>query len=252
MAVTWNAFNERSVIEECTLELNDMVPAIPSMGGREIGVHLRKAAEAVPEGCCIVEVGAWLGAGTAQLAIGASRASPVPRIHVFDRFRASKSEVLKAEKGGIRLKKGQSTLPLIQKNLAGFEVSIELNQISIEDITWQHGPIGLYVDDAAKVPNSFHHVLRTFGPSWVPGTTLLILMDYGYWKKHPNDPERAKELRVQHDFVTAHPDVFTIIDEGPIEGTSAAIVRYDKAFDFDTVPVVPRKRRTFLSRLFGS
>lgn len=232
-------------------DLNEMALAIPSMDGREIGMHLRRAAAAVPEGCCIVEVGAWLGAGTAQLAIGANDAASAPRIHVFDRFKATKSEVLKAKKVGVDLKRGQSTLPLVKKNLAGFGARIELNQCSVEDIVWQHGPIGLYVDDAAKVPHTFFHALREFGPSWVPGVTTLILMDYGYWKNFGDDPKRAKELRVQHDFVTAHPDVFTIMDGGPVAGTAAAIIRYDRAFDFSTVPVIPRKRRTIMDRLLG-
>jgi len=242
--------NDPSDQNETLDDLHTLALSIPSMGGHKIARHLREAAEKVPEGSCIVEVGAWLGAGTAQLALGAKKASPVPKIHVFDRFHASRSEVVKADKGGISLKKGQSTLPLVQENLARFDAQIEYYQGSIEDIVWTGGPIGLYVDDAAKVPSSFYAVLKAFGPSWIPGVTTLILMDYGYWKRHQNDPARATELRVQHDFVTGNPETFSVINEGPIAGTSAAIIRYERAFDFSTVPTVSRKKPTFLSRLF--
>jgi hypothetical protein len=43
---------------------------IPSMGGRQIGPFLQRAAADVPGEMAIVEVGTWLGAATAELARG--------------------------------------------------------------------------------------------------------------------------------------------------------------------------------------
>ena len=52
------------------MELNGIADQIPSMGGNEIGSVLRDLARQAPADTSIVEVGAWLGAGTAQLALG--------------------------------------------------------------------------------------------------------------------------------------------------------------------------------------
>src|SRR5690606_12370375 len=50
--------------------LERLADEFPSMGGKKIGPFLRKLARAAPSHTAIVEVGSWLGAGTAQLAIG--------------------------------------------------------------------------------------------------------------------------------------------------------------------------------------
>lgn len=221
------------------------------MGGREIADHLRKAAADVRPGHCIVEVGAWLGAGTAQLAYGARSATPTPTIHVFDKFKASKTEVVKAANGGLPLKKGQNTQFIVEDHLRNFGVPIEFHRGNIEDIHWQNGPIGLYVDDAAKAPSDFSHILKTFGPSWVPGVTVLFFMDYSYWKLYAEtDPARAKRLRVQHDFMSGHRENFSVIDEGPIADTTTAIFRYEKELDFSSLPTIEDAKPGFLSRFF--
>lgn len=213
--------------------LEDAAARIPCMGAKKIGTILRQAAAEVPAGSCIVEVGAWLGAGTAQLAMGAMASPSGPEVHVFDRFTASASEVGKAAAADITLVEGQDTRPVVGKHLSAFDASVHLHRGDIRDIEWTHGSIGLYVDDASKEMKEFSHVLKTFGPSWVPGQTILIMMDFGYWRKFAHDPAAEKRLRAQYDFITAHPDCFEMVDERPVKGSSAAIIRYTKAFDFN-------------------
>jgi len=220
---------------QITKEQQAVVDSIPSMGGREIATHLRHYAARTPAGSAIVEVGSWLGAGTVQLAIGASNNAHRPPIFVHDRFRAAKTEVLKAESGGVTLRRRQNTLPFVKGKLAQFGVDIHFRRTLIKDIIWKDGPIGLYVDDAAKGPPDFAHVLRTFGPSWIAGETVLILMDYHYWQK-AKDRAAAERYRCQFDFINAHPENFEVIDDNKVGGTSAAIIRYVTPFDFTTVP----------------
>ncbi len=222
-------------------QIEDAVSRIPSMGGRQIGEHLRQLAAQTTMDSCIVEVGAWLGAGTAQLALGAKNAEPVPDIHVFDHFHASESEVTKAAAAGVELKKGQDTRSVVESHLANLDASIHLHKGRIEEIRWEHGPIGLYVDDASKDVADFNHILRAFGPSWIAGETMLVLMDYGYWKKFAHDPAMEKRLRIQTDFITSNDDYFEMVNERPIKGTSAAIIKYVKPFDFSAVPAIARK-----------
>ena len=59
---------------------------------------LRNLARHAPAGTSIVEVGTWLGAGTAQLALGIrERARPSEvALHCYDRWQANRSEITKA------------------------------------------------------------------------------------------------------------------------------------------------------------
>lgn len=245
---------------------------IPSMGGREIGLLLRKLAAEVPSGGRIVEVGSWLGAGTAQLALGARRMDNPPTIHCYDYWTASEQEVQKAGNLGVTLAIGQDTLPLVRARIEALADNVVFHKGSISGITWNAGEIALYVDDAAKQPRDFHHVLTTFGPSWVPGVTVLVLMDYYFWKKKHG--HAAAVYKCQQKFIEAHPAHFRTLPDigqripgfrevkGWQSGTEAFL--YTRAFDFAglepfkipvnyraLLPPVIRKPLGRISRLLG-
>jgi hypothetical protein len=99
--------------------LHELAEKIPSMGGTEIGALLREAARNAPSNTAIVEVGCWLGAGTAQLALGIrERQNPATvQLHTYDRWQASQREVEKAAKSGWRLSIGENTLPRVSQTL---------------------------------------------------------------------------------------------------------------------------------------
>ena len=134
----------------------------------------------MPQGdTSIVEVGSWLGAGTAQLALGLrAREHADVRLHCFDRWTAQLGEVRKAARQGVRLKLFQDTLPYVRRTLEQFEVPLELHQGDVMRARWDGGPISVYVDDCCKQLPLFCHSLATFGPAWIPGETVVLLMDF--------------------------------------------------------------------------
>ena len=210
--------------EDLTLE--KLAAAIPSQGGRKAGPLLRQAArEAMPQ-TAIVELGCWLGAGTAQLALGLRERNDAHGVdvHCFDYFQASGPEVRKAKAAGIALNRGQDTLPVVQGLLAPFDVPISYRKGSIEFAHWKRRPISVYVQDAGKDPASFSLMISKFAPSWVPGQTVLFLMDFYTWRKSGKAFERC-----QTDFVEANQDCFS--DPEPIRGTSSVKLRYLKQVD---------------------
>jgi hypothetical protein len=205
--------------------------SFPSMGSREIGSFLRKLAREAPPDTAIVEVGSWLGAGTAQLALGVCERAPdrSVTIHAYDRWRASESEVGKALLGaGLRLSPGEDTLPFVMKKLRPFGARIIFTKGELEGFDWSGRPISVYVDDAAKVPSWFYHVLRTFGPSWIPGDTVLVLMDFHHWKK-TGQPDH----RCQQNFIEAHPAHFSQIED--LRRRSNAAFLYRARLDFENL-----------------
>lgn len=209
---------------------NEAVPepvrVIPSMGGREIGRHLRKWASECPDETSIIELGVWLGAGTAQLALGVKESGRDVIVHGYDRFRASSSEVKKAEQQGIELVPGQNTEPVVVHLLrsAGLlhYVGFSIGEISkakrYED---DDGPISMYVDDANKQPGNFIGALRNFGPYWMGRITIVVLMDYWYFEQKPT----KTHLHFQHDWMQRNQFSFEPIMLR-MPGTSAAAFRY--------------------------
>lgn len=139
------------------------------MGGDKIGQWLKRYALEVPEDRAIVEVGAWLGAGTQHLNVGR-------KLYVYDRFRALPGEVIKARAFGVDLVANQDTLPWVEARVPG-PLYI---QGEILDAHYDGPRIGLYVDDACKREPLWNHAIRTFSPQFVPGETVVFLMDFDY------------------------------------------------------------------------
>ena len=223
--------------------LQALAERIPSMGGREIGPWLRKLARNCQAGTSVVEVGSWLGAGTAQLALGiAERQHPHEvTLHCYDRWLANGSEVAKASDFGIRLEEGENTLLRVRDVLESFGVPMVFHQGELIEFDWNDGPISLYVDDASKLPEAFVHVLQTFGASWVPGTTVVVLMDYGYWKT-----SGVAEHRCQQMFVEFNRHCFERLS---CDNEQHAVFLYKRAFESIPTEVVSMALQQVRQRL---
>lgn len=215
MSVDYLALDEAGVSE--------LVLKIPSMGGREIGKYLRQWASEVRPGHGIVELGVWLGAGTAQMALGVRESGNGVLVRGYDRFSALQSEVRKAADHGVTLIPGMDTRPVISRLLAPLEIQdhCTLTRGVIPPESYDGPPIGLHVDDACKRAGRFLAALRTFGPHWVAGETIVVLMDYWYFERRSKDPG----LQFQHDWMRAETSSFKVIAER-MPGTSAAAFCY--------------------------
>ncbi len=75
-------------------------------------------------------------------------------------------------------------------------------------------------------------------------------MDYYYWKK-AEDEESARKLRVQHDFVTAHPEAFGPIESEHTRNNSSAIFRHTARVDLGALPFMQSARTGLLKRFLS-
>lgn len=214
--------------------LEEAAKRIPHMGGLRIGSFLRQTAKTAPSGTAIVELGCWLGSGTAQMALGIlERPRRDVSLHVFDNFHTSESSAAKAQRQGYDfLQPGDDTLSLVQSTLEPFGVPIDWRKGMLGKGTeWDGEPISVYVDDATKYSHTFHACLEIFGPSWVPGTTVIVLMDYYLFRKRKDlTDKRRASLRSQFDFINAHPQNFEPIAD--LRDSSCAAFRYTNRMDF--------------------
>ena len=203
--------------------VSDAVLAIPSMGGREIGRHLRDWSSMLREGEQAVELGCWLGAGTAQMALGIKSAGlMMSKVHSFDKFSATFSQIEKAKAVGMSLQRGDTTIVVMGLlKSAGVLDYVKLHKGQIGAQSWDDGKIGLYVDDACKREEAFVQAIRTFGPSWIPERTVIVLMDFWYYKRKGADAG----LRFQSDWMNRHAHNFEVVERTML-GTSAAAFRF--------------------------
>lgn len=172
---------------------NEMIQAaniIPSMGGREIGPRISAYVSAMKNGLNIIEIGSWLGAGTAQIMTAMIEHDKLLSVlHVYDRFRATGSEIKKAKKCGVKLKPAMDTLPMVKRNLAPFlkSVNAEFYKGNAAEIKYNGVDIGIFVIDAAKRKGSFIPVIKEFEKHFIPGETICFFMDYYYYIHRPDE-----------------------------------------------------------------
>ncbi len=211
------------------VDLYGLADQIPSMGGTRIAPVLRALARDAPANTSIVEVGTWLGAGTAQLVLGIrERQRPGDvSLHCYDRWHANRKEMAKAARWGVRLSLGEDTLPRVRRALEPLDVPIRFHKGDFRRSGWEGGAISVYVDDASKMPDMFFHALQTFGPCWVPGETVIVFMDYEHWKI-----TGVAEHECQKSFIESNSNCFE-----RLEYDGHTVFLYKEPINFDKVSI---------------
>jgi len=191
------------------------------MGGARFNELFKKYARRAPNGSAIVELGTWLGAGTRPLCEGVQESGKDVEIHSYDKFEVRGNEIEKAAQFKVNLKDNQNTLPLVKKWLKEYKVKLFLHKCEITDQKWEtEKPIFLYIDDACKYKETFIPALKIFSPYWIPGITIIVLMDFYFYLQRPND----LKLKFQKEFIQSHPDNFELITSNV--KLSTAIFKY--------------------------
>lgn len=193
---------------------------IPSMGGRQLGPVYDKYIAEMDDGLNIVEAGAWLGAGTAQILISMYERKKLNSIlYVFDGFQANASEIKKAKRYGVKLKSGQNTLPLVKRFLHPMTewIEVKFRRARIMGMEYNGGPIGILVLDMGKKEEYFKHLMSMFEHKLVDGA-VVFFMDY-YYYLHKDD----KSLMCQKNIIeeSGHYEELE-----KFEGLSCSVRRY--------------------------
>ena len=210
------------------IDLVSVAERIPFMQEMETKRRLQALAHDVLPDTAVVEIGSWLGAGTAQLALGLRDrvGDDCVQIHCYDHWRATLRDVTRAARRGMQLRVGEDLLPRVERTLAPFGVPVTFHQGALEDAKWHGEPISLYIDDTATTPGLFYRTLCTFGPSWVPGKTVIMLMDSKFWKR------TERENTFQKQVIETYSHCFE-----PIARNGSALFRYTAPLDFDALAI---------------
>jgi len=197
------------------LELAGQIPSQNEAGVKQL---LYQYGQTLAHGA-VVELGPWLGSITAHVATGMARAGHENPIYVYDRFYANDREVEKAERAGLKLALAQDTIEVFKQYMEPFGAKIFAKKGNLLDAKWVHGPIALYIDDAAKQEEIFKFCLKTFSPSFIPGITIVALLDFFYYQKTKKDSHKC-----QKRFMDKHKADYEFVCR--VEGSSTGIFRY--------------------------
>ena len=123
----------------------------------------------------IVELGAWLGAGTEAIARGIRDSGYANTVHSYDRFRWDpRTHGPKA--AGLSVTDLYKTY---KANLGELLAYVEPHKGEIESQCWQGVPIALMICDAPKRLKPVAHVLSAFGTFLMPGA-IMAWQDFCY------------------------------------------------------------------------
>jgi hypothetical protein len=191
-------------------QLEKIADKIPTMVNAACKETVRYYAAAINEGLHIVEVGSWLGACTAQIALGLVESGKYNPIYVYDHFTCrDASQIEKAAAVGYQLIKGKEYLTDFQNTIDKFGKEYYTMSGDTRKATWDKKKrIGLYIDDASKKQEAFDHAVKTFFPAFMPGVTVVMLLDFYYYEKKP-------QYKYQKEWMDAHKNNFKLIGRIP-------------------------------------
>ncbi len=126
----------------------------------------------------LVEIGSWLGRSTLHLAAGLSRSGHEAELHCFDGFTWARSDPKKSD---LPLQPGDNFQKFFEANVSPFKSLITPHRTKIANISWPGAPVEVLFLDAPKKLPEITRCLEVFGPSLIPGKSIIAIQDYQYF-----------------------------------------------------------------------
>lgn len=185
----------------------------PSMNPKQVHEYLHEIGKNWTGQGVVVELGSWLGGSAISLLEGLVEADYNRTFYAFDRWRANDGEVRKANKQGSKIHFKQDLKPIflnnvkeVYENILAVQGNIEK---SIHQVQWPD--IEICIFDAPKKNPIFSKCIRALAPYWIPGVTILGLMDYHHHKKFSG---KAKDdLLAPVNFINNNKECFEMIKD---------------------------------------
>ncbi len=126
----------------------------------------------------LVEIGSWLGRSTMHLAAGLRRTGSQENLHCFDGFAWGPSD---PQKSDLPLRPGDNFQAYFEANLADYSDLVSAHRTRIANIAWTGQPVEVLFLDAPKKLTEITRCLEVFGPSLIPGRSIIAIQDYQYF-----------------------------------------------------------------------
>lgn len=174
---------------------------IPAMTSPQVHKYLEELGASWSGAGTAMELGCWLGASSIALLKGLVKAGYNKPYWAFDAWQATKDQIPKAKAQGVILKQGQDLLPLFLENVNGVYQDVKAYKANLPSILFAYddGPIEFCLFDAPKTDPTFRMCIDYLAPQWIPGVTVLGLLDYNFYLRHTG--LKRKRFRAPVDFM---------------------------------------------------
>jgi hypothetical protein len=191
---------------------------IPAMTPTVVHDYLRAVGKEWKEGVAI-EIGCFLGATTLALLDGLKEAGYTEPYFAYDRWEGNEQQVEICASHGIRVKKNQDMRPLFLKNVEGVGIRIHSHKgdVPVTLSTFPNKSIYVCLLDAPKKDPEFTNCMERLIPYFIPGVTVLGLLDYNFWKK--KDGNLRTQLLAPVRWMQQHKINFKQLAEWPVDCT---------------------------------
>lgn len=123
----------------------------------------------------VVELGPWLGRSTIHLAMGLRENGYHDVLHSYDRFIW---DALQGTKASLPLQPGDDFQPYFERHVRPIYPQIQVHRQDLHQAVWSGEPIEILFMDAPKRLPMIGSTLAAFGPSLIPGTSVIVMQDY--------------------------------------------------------------------------
>ena len=207
---------------------------IPSMTPRVVHDYLYLTGTEWTGKGTAVELGSWLGASAAPLLTGLVEAGYNLPFYCYDMWEANTAQVSKANKAKVKIKDKQDILPLFLNNITSIYPDIKPTKgtISSTILEYPKDPIEICLFDAPKREPTFSNAMRGVLPYFIPGVTVLGLLDY-YFYKYKSGKKREYAMAPVL-FMEKFGGHFMVLQEWPDQGElhSCVFFKYIKELKY--------------------
>jgi len=205
---------------------------IPAMSPPVVHDYIRDLGRAWTGQGTAMEVGCWLGATSAALLEGLVEAGYDRTYWGFDRWQANEAEARKAAEQGVNIGVGQNLQPMFMKNVKARYEAIQAVRGNIPRTLNFYSPaepIEICMFDAPKRNPTFIDSINMLLPHFIPGVTVLGLLDYHFYISRRDDQQKEdwEKFLAPVNFIRKYKENFELMAEFPNDG-SCAFFKYLK------------------------
>lgn len=215
---------ETSGIDTDAMETSNY-KGIPAMSPPEVHEYLYEIGQAWTGKGVAMEVGCWHGATSAALLDGLVEAGYDKPFWAFDRWRANDSEVRKAAERGVTTHLNEDLAPIYHRNLAPIYSSVKQirGRVPQKLHVYKGDPIEVCLFDAPKRNPVFRECIEFCEPFFIPGVTVLGLMDYYFYRRRRDVQKNRdwKKFLAPVNYIKDNSDRYELMREFPDNGSCA-------------------------------
>lgn len=208
---------------------------IPAMTPRFVHTYLKELGRQWTGQGVGVELGSWLGATAVSLLEGLVEAGYDRPFYCYDRWEANEEQVIKARDQGMRIENKQDLLPLFMSNVGLVYENVKAckGNISGTILDYPGDPVEFCLFDAPKSEPTFSNAIRGMVPYWIPGVTILGLLDYYFYLSKPKKIQ--ERFLPPANFIKEHPHSFVRLKGWSPGDCSCVFFKYVKKIKYNAL-----------------